>query len=330
MTSHGDSEHETDESQHHESNGSAVSATAAAVAAKDADSTERSTLVKRQAKNGGGFVNGAAAADDGAMEGSHGVNTLTAPPPPTTAKSSTKADGAANGADSNSATATAATDETCCQACFRIFCYPMTLPLLFIKLFHFTFIGALGCVLPFLSIYYKQQGLTPQQIGLISGLRPVIGFTSGPIWGALADRYNKRKIMLLISILSWLVVFVALSFVPSPARLDHCPEDIHPHRDVVHLRAPSDRTYTLTTRNGTENVTEEEYNILKESIDWIYVSGDVDKVFLTILLLILLGEFFQSPTTALGDAGTIQELGMENLDYYGSQRAWGPVGWALG
>ena len=277
--------------------------------------TESSSLVSNQTtrKTEG---TSAKADDNNKMEGAHRVSTQTEP-------------SAAKLGDTDATGSETSRDETCSQACFRIFCYPMTLPLLFIKLFYFTFIGALGCILPYLSIYYKQQGLTPQQIGLISGLRPVIGFTSGPLWGALADKYSIRRVMLLISIASWLGVFLALAFVSSPQKLDSCPEDIHPHRDVIHFKEPSGKYYTLQTANGTENVTEEEYNILRESINWIYYPEQVNEIFLTILLLILLGEFFQSPTTALSDAGTIQELGMENLDHYGSQRAWGPVGWAV-
>ena len=201
-------------------------------------------------------------------------------------------------------------EESCLSETFRIFCYPMTLALLFIKLFYFNFIGALGCILPFLSIYFKQQGLTPQQIGLISGLRPVVGFTSGPVWGALADRYNVRRIMFLISITAWLGVFVAIAFVPSPTRLDSCPEDIVPHRSALHphnaLQDDDQNSYTLQLNNGTKNVSKAEYDVIRESIHWIYESHSVSKIFVTILCLILLGEFFQSPTTALSDAGTIQ------------------------
>lgn len=221
----------------------------------------------------------------------------------------------------------------CCAglaiACWRVFCFPVTLPLLFIKIFYFTFIGGLGSILPFLSIYFKQMGLSPEQIGIISGLRPLVGFLSGPLWGALADRYKIRRIMLLLSILAWVAVYVALAFVPSPDRLDSCPANMHPHRKVYHLRSNNDADHVIQNGNTTTNVTDEEYEILKESIGWMYEEKTLNKVFFIVLVLILLGEFFQSPTTSLSDAGTIQELGIENLDYYGGQRAWGPIGWAV-
>ena len=258
------------------------------------------------------------------MEGSHGAVTLSAPPPPTSGPKDPEGGGAGEGKAKQSGL------QTCCAQIVKIFCYPMTVSLMFIKCFYFSFIGALGCVLPFLSIYYKQQGLTPQQIGLISGLRPVIGFTSGPLLGAISDRFKIRRVMLLISLLAWLGVFTGLAFVPTPDRKDECPEDVHPHRAVLDIhKDDEDIMYVVETADGSENVTKAEYNILRESIGWIYEDDDLNRIFVTILLLILLGEFFQSPTTALSDAGTIQELGMENLEYYGSQRAWGPVGWAV-
>ena len=219
--------------------------------------------------------------------------------------------------------------ESCTKLLLRVFCFPITLPLFFIKVFYFAFIGGLGSVLPFLSIYFKQMGLSPQQIGLISGLRPIIGFLSGPLWGAIADKYNIRRIMLLFSILSWVGVYVALAFVPPPEKLDECPTDLHPHRDVIRIKHQVRGMHTVQVTNGTEDLTDQEYSILKESIGWMYEAASLEKVFIIILVLILLGEFFQSPTTALSDAGTIQTLGIENLDYYGSQRAWGPVGWAV-
>ncbi|KAK3104426.1 hypothetical protein FSP39_001822 [Pinctada imbricata] len=44
------------------------------------------------------------------------------------------------------------------------------------KLFYFSFYGAIGAIFPFMSLYFKQLGFSPNQIGLISGVRPLIGF----------------------------------------------------------------------------------------------------------------------------------------------------------
>ena len=53
-----------------------------------------------------------------------------------------------------------------------------TRSLLFIKAFYFFFFAGLGAFAPFIAIIFKQYGLSPQQIGLIFGLRPIIGLVS--------------------------------------------------------------------------------------------------------------------------------------------------------
>jgi nitrate/nitrite transporter NarK len=86
--------------------------------------------------------------------------------------------------------------------------------LLIYKIFYFGFGGAIGCVFPFLSVYYKQLGFSPNQIGIISGVRPLIGFMSGPVWGSIADRCRIRKMMMLISTFGWLIFLLGIGFVP--------------------------------------------------------------------------------------------------------------------
>jgi len=87
-----------------------------------------------------------------------------------------------------------------------------------IKLFYFTFIGALGVVISFAVIFLKQVGLSALQIGVISGIRPILGFISAPAWGALADRYNIRRVLMLVSMFAWLLFYSGLYFVQAPAR----------------------------------------------------------------------------------------------------------------
>jgi len=89
-----------------------------------------------------------------------------------------------------------------------------------IKLFYFTFIGALGVVISFAVIFLKQVGLSALQIGIISGIRPILGFISAPAWGALADRYNIRRVLMLVSMFAWLVFYGGLYFIQAPARRD--------------------------------------------------------------------------------------------------------------
>ena len=85
------------------------------------------------------------------------------------------------------------------------------------KSFFFFFLGAIGAVFPYFSVYYKQLGFSPNQIGIVSGVRPIVGFCSAPLWGSLADRFRIRRIMLVIGALGWLAFITSIGFVP-PAK----------------------------------------------------------------------------------------------------------------
>src|SRR5262245_14039705 len=82
-----------------------------------------------------------------------------------------------------------------------------------------SFIGFTGftLVMPFLPLYLQQLGVTDVgEIALWSGLS--LGVTPGvtalmsPLWGRLADRTG-RKIMVLRSLASFVLVFTAMAFV---------------------------------------------------------------------------------------------------------------------
>ncbi|XP_077996786.1 major facilitator superfamily domain-containing protein 6-like [Glandiceps talaboti] len=94
--------------------------------------------------------------------------------------------------------------------------------LLPVKLFYLFFFGGIGAVFPYLTVYYKQLGLNPTQIGILGGIRPFVGFIGGIVWGAIADKYRARRLVLLMSLSAWLGLLCAIGFVP-PANEAECP-----------------------------------------------------------------------------------------------------------
>jgi PPP family 3-phenylpropionic acid transporter len=68
------------------------------------------------------------------------------------------------------------------------------------KLAYFSYFGAMAGVMPFLTLYYDQMGLTAAEIGLLVGITPVLNFIAAPLWGALADATQKHKPLLLLAI----------------------------------------------------------------------------------------------------------------------------------
>jgi PPP family 3-phenylpropionic acid transporter len=68
--------------------------------------------------------------------------------------------------------------------------------LLVAKGYYFLFFGAIGCLAPFLNIFFQQKGLTGSQIGLLSSIPPLVALTANPIWGAIADRWQIHRLVL--------------------------------------------------------------------------------------------------------------------------------------
>uniref|UniRef100_A0A3P8V300 Major facilitator superfamily domain containing 6a n=1 Tax=Cynoglossus semilaevis TaxID=244447 RepID=A0A3P8V300_CYNSE len=60
----------------------------------------------------------------------------------------------------------------------------------------------------------------------------------------------------------------------------------------------------------------------------VYNEDQVENIFLIILLVIIIGEFFSAPAVTIVDTVTLQYLGKVR-DRYGLQRMWGSLGWGL-
>jgi len=58
----------------------------------------------------------------------------------------------------------------------------------------------MASLIPFLTLYYEQVGLSGRQIGLLAGIAPLVMLLSAPLWGALADTTRQHKRLLVIAI----------------------------------------------------------------------------------------------------------------------------------
>jgi PPP family 3-phenylpropionic acid transporter len=81
-------------------------------------------------------------------------------------------------------------------------CVPLTL-------FWFTYMGSLGIVFPYFSLYLKEDaGLSGAEIGLILAMPPLVGMFAQPFWGRVADRTGARS-----RILVWLSLISSLAYL---------------------------------------------------------------------------------------------------------------------
>ena len=73
--------------------------------------------------------------------------------------------------------------------------------MVFPAVYYFLFYGAFSVLLPFLAIFYKAQGLTGAQIGLLAAISPIISFFGAPLWTGAADASHRHKLVTMLSIL---------------------------------------------------------------------------------------------------------------------------------
>eukprot|EP00980_Cylindrotheca_fusiformis_P030601 scaffold25091_cov147-Cylindrotheca_fusiformis.AAC.1 len=71
--------------------------------------------------------------------------------------------------------------------------------LVLISLLNLVYSMAIGCVQPFLSLYYRSLGHGGEIIGLIGSISPFTSFLIGPIWGIISDRVRRPFLILYIT-----------------------------------------------------------------------------------------------------------------------------------
>jgi PPP family 3-phenylpropionic acid transporter len=67
--------------------------------------------------------------------------------------------------------------------------------------FYFLLFAAIASVGPFLVLYYQGLGFTGTQIGLLTGITPLITFVSAPLWTGLADTLRRHRLMMSLAII---------------------------------------------------------------------------------------------------------------------------------
>ncbi len=67
--------------------------------------------------------------------------------------------------------------------------------------FSFLLFASIASVSPFIVLYYQGLGFTGTQIGLLTGITPLITFFSVPLWARLADATGRHRLIMSIAIL---------------------------------------------------------------------------------------------------------------------------------
>lgn len=200
--------------------------------------------------------------------------------------------------------------------------YHVNKKLLVSKIFYFFYWGAVGSFLPLLGVYFKQLGMSPSQSGTLVGCRPMVEFISAPTLGSMADKLDKRKTLLLFSLISWISFTFSFAFIkPAPVS---CKKYFLLTKNVSEIskHATVELRDFLGPRTAEKSMPPEP----KAKNSLVFSPNGVHQVFLVLLFLTVIGEFFSAPAITLADSATLQLLGDEK-DKYGRQRMWGSLGW---
>ncbi len=81
--------------------------------------------------------------------------------------------------------------------------------------FHFLHSCGTGCLLPFLTLYFRHLGLSATMIGIIMASKHLLALVWRPFSSILARQYNKRRAVIVGSLLSSALLALTLLLFPS-------------------------------------------------------------------------------------------------------------------
>ncbi len=79
--------------------------------------------------------------------------------------------------------------------------------------FYFLFFAAIAAYSPYMVLFFQSIGLTGTQIGLLTGITPLITLVSVPFWTGLADRTNHHRLILSFSMLMGVVGLILFPYL---------------------------------------------------------------------------------------------------------------------
>lgn len=223
------------------------------------------------------------------------------------------------------------------------------------KAFYFLFFAGFGASFPYMPLYFRQLGLNASLVGLLAGIRPLVQFASAPFWSVLSDKFRARKAVLLFSILSWLVMTLAL-LIPRPKHTvcvqggdivptsggikldDDIPESETEFYQRYHAlgHLPADKMKLVLQHTKGSVVKIRRSNITNSTAERDVHKGfhlvrdqhEVNVVFIWLMVLIVVGEFLEAPTFILADTALLQKL-QDRRKHYGKTRLFGSLGYAV-
>ena len=79
--------------------------------------------------------------------------------------------------------------------------------------FNFLLYAAIAFVAPFIVLYYQELGFTGTQIGLLTGIVPLITLVSAPLWTGLADATHRHRLLMSLGLLGGVITTIVFPFL---------------------------------------------------------------------------------------------------------------------
>ena len=85
--------------------------------------------------------------------------------------------------------------------------------------FYFLYFAAMAFFMPFVVLFYQQLKFSGAQIGLLTGVPPLITLIAAPFWTGIADSTRRHRLIMGLGILISAVVVFCLPFLTSFAAI---------------------------------------------------------------------------------------------------------------
>jgi PPP family 3-phenylpropionic acid transporter len=79
--------------------------------------------------------------------------------------------------------------------------------------FNFILFASTAFVSPFIVLYFQRLGFNGVQIGILTGIAPLVTFVAAPLWSALADATRRHHLILAIAILLGIAMLIVYPLV---------------------------------------------------------------------------------------------------------------------
>lgn len=79
--------------------------------------------------------------------------------------------------------------------------------------FSFLWFASVALIVPFVVLYYQELGFTGPQIGLLTGIAPLIMFVGAPFWTGIADARRKHRLIMSTTLLMGILALVIYPLV---------------------------------------------------------------------------------------------------------------------